>query len=195
VSGGLYWTIAGALVGVFAGASVGSKLAERVTEGPLYASLLPAIPLPKGQAFNLATGLLAAAGGLFLGACVGMVAGSIFAGIAAACAVERPELVEYGLGSWVLGGVVLGALLAVLFSSKRASESRAAALGSRVLRAAPLSGLPLLNAGFGGAAFGGGLALLAWALDAAPGGFLYWTLAGAGMGGIIGAKLWALVER
>jgi hypothetical protein len=195
VSGGLYWAVAGALVGIFTGASVGSKLPDRVTDGPLYGSILPAIPLPKGQGLNLATGLLAAAGGTFLGGSIGLVAGSIFAGIAAATMVAGPEFLEDNLAVRLLGGTVLGALLTVLFSARRASTSRVIMSAGRVLRAVPLSGLPLLYAAVGGAALGGGITLLAWGLNVSPGEVLYWLFAGAAIGGIVGAKLWSVVER
>jgi tetratricopeptide (TPR) repeat protein len=193
VSGGMYWTVAGVVVGIFTGASAGSKFPDRVTGGPLYSRLMPAIPLPKGQVFNLATGLLAAGGGIFLGASVGLVGGSILAGLAAAPTVTGPSFAEDGPAVRILGGLLLGALFALVFTSKRASQEQVEG-GSGGSRAVPLSGLPLLAACAGGAALGGGMAILTVLFKQPLGELLYWVLAGAGMGGIIGAKLAALVE-
>jgi hypothetical protein len=184
VAGGLYWTVAGALVGLFGGASIGARAGSRVVGGPLHSRLFAAIPVPQGPGMNLGLGLLIGLGGLFMGASVGMVAGSVLGGLAG-----LPREAFDGVLPWALGGAAVGILFAAVFISRVETrpdviESRHAALGL----------WPWL-AGLGAAGIGGALAVLGWAVGATPGGFLYWLLAGAGVGGLIGAKVWAIAEK
>ncbi len=195
VSAGLFWTVGGGLVGVMAGAAVGTRASDRVMKGPLFTRLFGEIPrLPEGRGLQMAGGLLGAVGGLFVGSCIGLVAGSVLGGLAAAGTVVGP-VEDEGVAVWLGAAAVLGALLAVLFGSRLVRQDGILAALGETSRSAALTG-PLLGlACAAGAAAGVGLAALAWFLQGELGGMLYWVCAGAGVGGTIGAKLWSVAEK
>jgi tetratricopeptide (TPR) repeat protein len=196
LGGGLYWTVAGGLAGLFAGGSVGARAAVRITDGPLYTQLLGHIPLPKGQGLSLAAGLLMGLGGLFTGANIGLVGGSIFGGLAQAAqvGVDLPVLTEEGILPWVIGGGLAGLVLAAVFGS-RVRPSGEAKKGLPLGRVFPLRGVPLALAGLIGLVAGAVLAALVNWFKADLGSVPYWVLAGAGMGTLLGAKLWSVAEK
>jgi tetratricopeptide (TPR) repeat protein len=191
---GVYGALAGGLVGIFAGSSTGSKAPERVMAGPLFRRLVGQVPIPKGQGVAIAAGMMTAVAGLFLGANIGLVSGSVFGGLAVAGTVVGP-VADEGLFGWAVGGACLGLVFAFLFTSRRASAEDDVIIPGRVSRGAPLRGRLLLWAVLGGAAAGAALAALVWALDVRTGGVAYWALAGAVAGGMIGARLWSVVEK
>lgn len=190
----IYWAVAGALVGVFTGSSVGSRAPGRVTSGPLFKRLVGQIPLPAGQGSQIATAVMTALGGLFMGASVGLVSGGIFGGLAVAGEVVGP-LDEGGIRAWAIGGAVLGAIFAFLFTSRRASREESLIIPGRVSRGAPLAGLALMGALLAAAILGAGSAGLVWLLKGSLGSMLYWIVAGAVTGGMIAARLWSVVEK
>jgi tetratricopeptide (TPR) repeat protein len=192
VAGGVYWSLAGGLVGVFVGASVGSRAAPRVAKGPLFGRLLGQTPNLQGRGANFATGLVGAVGGLFVGGSIGSVAGCLLGGL-----TEVPSELPVPASSWPAAGGILGAVFAILFSGRAAyyggprPEERA-----REPMTVPLELHRQVWLGVAGILIGAVLGSVAWlATPNEVGNVIYWVLAGAGSGGIIGAKLWTVVEK
>jgi tetratricopeptide (TPR) repeat protein len=180
VAGGIYWTVAGAFVAGSNGFSVGARAGQRLVRGALPGRLFGG-PLPDMKGFNLATALLAGMTGLFTGANVGLLAGSILAGLAVADRVAGPLPLE-GVAAWIGGAVILGLLLAGLLAAGIRPK-----VGSRARQVVPL--VCLLPLAFGL------LALVAWQFGPQLGGVAYWACAGAAVGGVIGIRLWSTLEQ
>jgi tetratricopeptide (TPR) repeat protein len=193
LGGSLYWAVAGGVVGLFVGASVGSRAAPRIMGGPLHARLFKGKPLPLGKDLALAVGLLVGVGGLLMGASVGMVAGAIFGAIPA-LAGQFESTVAEGLVLWAAGGAVVGATLGILFNSRLVSRNEADFL----VPADDLDPARRLVPVFivlGGAVGGAVLGALVGGVPLEPGGIAYWALAGAVTGGTTATKLWSVTEK
>jgi hypothetical protein len=200
LAGSLYWTVAGGLVGLFVGASVGARAAPRMVGGPLHAMLFGGKSLPLGKDLALAVGLLVGVSGLLLGACVGMVAGGIFGAIPALAVGDAKHpgfesILADGLLLWAVGGAVVGLTLAIILNSRLVSLMEwylARPETSPIGRARRL--LPVFIV-LGGAAGGAALGAAIWALNIDTGGVIYWALAGGVTGATTASKLWSVAEK
>jgi hypothetical protein len=185
----LYWTPAAALVGLFVGASVGSRAAPRILAGQLYSRAFAKNPLAMGRDLQLGIGLMVGGAGVFMGASIGMTSGALFGGLAGLNHHFEGAVLE-GLPLWALAGAVVGLVLAFLYILPLVARARALAFGGR---AVPGLTMVVLICAIGAAA-GAALAALAWCANVPPGGVFYWALAGAVTGGMIAAKLWSVAE-
>jgi hypothetical protein len=188
---GLYWTPAAALVGLFAGASVGSRAAPQILAGPLYSRIFAKNPLAMGRDLRLGIGLMVGGAGVFIGASIGMTSGALFGSLAGLVKQNFEGAVVEGLPLWALAGAIVGLVLAFLYVLPLVARARAGAFGGW---AVPDPLMAVLTCAIGAAA-GAALAALAWSVPIPPGGVVYWALAGAVTGGMIAAKLWSVAEK